>query len=615
MATRLQQIITIGPLDPGAVGSAAHSLNVDGRAVIPDRINRSDPGFAGIAATTTTVTVRNDTDAAASVQLYLRYYHTIDRVYGAKATQALTPDPWWDGGSASTVIADSVIDAFVFQPGGAATGPSVFASFPDLYTALVAARTAAGGNIPILLGYDTSLGAATVPAGTYDFTNVKQVGLGDAQVAVTYADGTVFTGARSWDNLVVTNANTVTAPVTDLATGDQVFLRRTTLQTTTGGAAALVNISAAGTYTVWLNEGSALGSAGATGPALIGSGAAVKTIRLVLDSTSTITVPTAVTTGGGATMIEQIPSMTKALQVSGTLALDSTTPFVLDTPASFAPTPPLTTSGAPVTAAFGSWCKVSSGVAQPLPAISTATARGPGVPVVVTNVSSLGSAPVTVTPAAGDTIMGGGGAYTIPGNTTAVFISDGVSNWYVMVDAPSAIPVPQVLRSSKYGGDDGAVAVDNDVALAVFLGYAYRDLAIGTNLRVSWRNVGAAVDVTWAEVALGVSSVGYFAGSTPVGLVTVGATSIAVPVVSATTNFTSTVTLTVEVPKGAAIYGIIAAATTTTAPTVLSGPADVQGSGVMLSCTTAGYRPSTAVGEASFAIDATLGEPKQAWSV
>lgn len=98
MATRLQQIITIGPVAPGAQASATHSLNVDGHAVVPDYISRTNMGFAGVSATTTQVMVRNDSGVDATVQLRLRYYHTIDRVYGNKSTQQLTPAPFWEGG-------------------------------------------------------------------------------------------------------------------------------------------------------------------------------------------------------------------------------------------------------------------------------------------------------------------------------------------------------------------------------------------------------------------------------------------------------------------------------------------------------------------------------------
>lgn len=107
MATRIQQIVSI-TLNAGAQGSVAHSLNIRGTPVIPDLIRRDNMGFAGISANATSVTVKNDTGAPATVQLYLRYYHTQDRVYGNAAVHQMTPAPFWVGGAASMVAPASV---------------------------------------------------------------------------------------------------------------------------------------------------------------------------------------------------------------------------------------------------------------------------------------------------------------------------------------------------------------------------------------------------------------------------------------------------------------------------------------------------------------------------
>lgn len=103
MATRLQQVVSI-TLNAGAQGTVAHALNVGGTPVIPDVIRRDDMGFAGVAATSTAITVRNDTLAPATVRLYLRYYHTQDRAYGDSAVTQLTPAPFWVGGASSLVV-------------------------------------------------------------------------------------------------------------------------------------------------------------------------------------------------------------------------------------------------------------------------------------------------------------------------------------------------------------------------------------------------------------------------------------------------------------------------------------------------------------------------------
>lgn len=619
MATRLQQIVSAEGVAPGATVAIPHSINVRGTAWIPDRINRSNMGFAGVACTTTAVSVRNDTDAEADIELYLRLYHTEDRVYGDSATLALTPNPWWDGGAGSVVAADAPLNTFLFQPGGAAVGPEVFASFALLYAALVAARVTDGGSAPMVIGIDTSLGAASIPAGTYDLTNVTLVGVG-AQPTLTFADGTVFTGLRRFENLIVSNANTTTAPITDAVDGDQFFLERAVLTSPNAGTIPVIRFgSGGGTFTVWLTEGSAIGSASATGRVLGSVGATAKTVRLVQDASSNVIAgATTIVFAAGATILDDVPSMIKIPVGVATLATGAPT---LETPMSLRPNPYLgNPSTVAVTAAMGQWLRLDTGgaganITQPLPSINAAAnnLRAPGVPIMISNKPS-GVTPglgfvVIVTPAAGDTI-GGGTSIQIPEGMTVLLVSNGVSDWTVIAND---VPVGQRYVTPKWDGADGSVVIDNDVARAMFLGYAYKDHPIGFSLQCAWRNVVAGVGITWGEIALGYSNT-FDAGTTPVTINTLGFVTVAAAgMASATTNVTSQVVLTSATRKGMPIWAIIAAANTVSAPTVLSGPVDTSGSLLAATCTTAGYRPSV-TGSGSFDVDSTRQVPKQVWS-
>lgn len=473
MATRLQQIVSAEGVAPGATAVITHNINVGGVPWIPDRINRDNMGFAGVAATTTTISVRNDTDEEADIELYLRLYHTQDRVYGNKATLALTPDPWWDGGADSIVPASGgVVNTFVYQPGGVATGPEVFASFPLLYAALVAARVAAGGQAPMTLAYDSTYGAVTVPAGTYDFTNVTQVGTGTGQTAVAYADGTVFTAARRWKNLIVTNLNTTTSPITDITDGDHLVFDNTVVQTQTGGTIAMFRhvLTTGQAATFWFTEGSTLG--GAETGRVISVANSNSQLRIKLDALSSIAVPGAISSGGFATpvMVITAPSMAQIPTAfsSWPVASGYTNPGpALPTPASLLPRPFLGTAQAgsfTVTPAdHGQWLRfnASSAFQQELPAISGISDGAAGVFLLVTDEHTPSANQVTIVPAAGDTIEGSSTARGVPRSGGLLLVSNGVSRWSIVAAwGLNRMLLPYIWRQ------DNVTASQTDVAIA-----------------------------------------------------------------------------------------------------------------------------------------------------
>lgn len=96
MANRLEQVLTFTNVAAGAAAVLPHSLNVNGRAVIPDFAAVNNGEFDVLEAGTdeTQVTVRNDGAAPADVDVRIWYEHTIERVYGSDAVTQLSPAPF-----------------------------------------------------------------------------------------------------------------------------------------------------------------------------------------------------------------------------------------------------------------------------------------------------------------------------------------------------------------------------------------------------------------------------------------------------------------------------------------------------------------------------------------
>lgn len=162
----------------------------------------------------------------------------------------------------------------------------------------------------------------------------------------------------------------------------------------------------------------------------------------------------------------------------------------------------------------------------------------------------------------------------------------------------------QRMLSPKYDGTAASAALNNDDAKAIFMGYAYRDFAIGETLRVGWRMNTAGADITWGEVAVGTGA--WSAGVAPT-ITPIDFTAVTTPMDddSATNEFT-VITLTTAIPKGRGLWVIFAQANTTTAPQLNVGPIDLDGTAVFVNNTTGGWRPSAQLNVATaFTIDAS----------
>ncbi len=106
---------------------------------------------------------------------------------------------------------------FVFQPGGGGTGPTVFADWEELHTALEQAKVDAGGTPPTGAWYVYfDAPTCTIPAGEWDMSNVVMSGLpsvgGLAATAVEIADGATLPGLRRIEG-AISVVSVSTAPV------------------------------------------------------------------------------------------------------------------------------------------------------------------------------------------------------------------------------------------------------------------------------------------------------------------------------------------------------------------------------------------------------------------
>ncbi len=623
MATRLIETVTATDVPAGGTVVIPHHVNVGGTGKIPDWISRDNMGFAGIAADSSSVTVRNDTTAAASITLYLFYDHTTQRVYGNAAVQQLTPAPFWIGGASSIISGGGggIVTEFVYQPGGTAAGPAVFADFASLYTALVAARAAAGGDVLITLGYDSSLGAVAIPAGVYDFTNVLQVGCsnGGGRTEIAYADGTSFTGARYWRDLVVTNLNTTTPPISDIIDGDQFTVSNTVVQSTTGSTIALFHVALAGGQAVTFGfcEGAALGGT-ETGRVISVSNSAHQT-RIQLDALSTIAVPAAVSNGGFGMpiLVVTAPSMIQVPRFTSWSGGSVSPGPALATPASLLPMPYLDVPGGAIASpGHGRWLRLSTeggAVSQTLPAIANATDGfgAAGVLLLVTNASTLDTA--TLLPATDDTILGLA-SLAVPGGGAVLLISDGVSQWSVVAAyGPTAptVAIPQKLMTPGWTAAMRIRALNPDQVYCTFLGYAWQDFNAGEAFAAAWGLDSSGSSTDWGEIALGTGD--WHAGQAPV-VAPVAVADIASVLDSGITGAKLVmVVLPVSIPAGTGLWAITGAAAGSVSA-VTANEGDPTHSGQIGVVTTPGWRPSSHLGEATTFDIWVDTYPRQAWS-
>lgn len=121
--------------------------------------------------------------------------------------------------SAAVIAAPTA--TFIYQPGGTA-GANIYTSFSDLMNAMALVK---GRKV---LEFDSRFGSISIPAGTWDMTNVVwTVDQSTAFPIIAIQEGATFTKLRMFDgSFGVHNQATATVPCTDLANGDVLYIQR-----------------------------------------------------------------------------------------------------------------------------------------------------------------------------------------------------------------------------------------------------------------------------------------------------------------------------------------------------------------------------------------------------
>ena len=329
----------------------------------------------------------------------------------------------------------------VYQPFTPAAGPVAFDSWPALMAQLTLMKAANNGTGQYLISFRDAGAAAFTPmiipaGGPYDMVGVTWSGLLSPGGANTHiADGASFVGLRQFqDGMFVRNLNTVTPADDSLDDVQLIEIRRSCdIAGNPGGAPMWGNGSMAiGSFIiVRLETNSNLGnnSAGPIFDFLDG-----RTLLITADNTepleptrSDLLVGTA-----GAVLLQRFPGGHN-VKKSNPLWLGTNLHFYFQ-PASLQPNPyRLAAAVAAVTSGFGNAIRLDASggpIVQPLVSISGSNTGSPGGQLSV--VETSGTAGVTVTPGAGDTIRGSAAPLVVPPGGGVLLQSDGVSNWDVV---------------------------------------------------------------------------------------------------------------------------------------------------------------------------------------
>ena len=206
------------------------------------------------------------------------------------ASQAIT----WDGTQWSPATVSS---SLVFRPGGVAS-QGVFPAWADLMAALA---TTSG---PATIVIDTSLGAATIPAGNWDMGYRTKIvpykNDANAPVALTLADNAVLANLASIDGVIAISAQGTSQP--NLSFGQSATLSISGgAMISNDGSLPLISVGAGVQIVVSLGQGGSYASPG--GYALADAATATSSITCSAFIFAQFSVPNAFTGVAGSSLI------------------------------------------------------------------------------------------------------------------------------------------------------------------------------------------------------------------------------------------------------------------------------------------------------------------------
>lgn len=374
--------------------------------------------------------------------------------------------------------------ALIFKPGSGASGPVVYASWSALMAQLTAMRDAGNHNGVFSILFDNSSSSITIPAGTYDMTNVEWRGLDTVTATpIAVAQGAILTKFRRASGVGITFGGS-TSPVQDVAAGDRVFFKENASLTCSGSTGFFNLTSLGASSAAFVLDRSIFTNAGTRCVTNAGSGVVFVVVAGAQLGSNTIT--------GTGTVSALVDAISTASETHVSLTGFTFVPF----PVFRAPTR-LTSSNLTAIVGENDIDTTSGNKIVTLPA----ALNNRGSIILVKHVGTANT--ITVNPTGSDTIDGAA-SYTISTvRGSAIFVSNGGSpgDWRIVsergaggggssptpgqkISQSIAMATAQVTELSSFVAVGNFALNPNDYALA------------GTTVTVKFLTVGSISDST-----------------------------------------------------------------------------------------------------------------------
>ena len=433
-ATTLKNIVQFAGLVVGVPVAIPHGINLLG---VPKAPHITIPRVAGfvVAVDTVNVTVtRVPTSPGPDLDVFVWFFHTIDAVFPAPVTTTPAGFPFILQPGGSSVASPAPVTCFVYRPGGVPVA-NVYTTWPTL----MAAVATVDGCKEILV--DDSIAAAFTTAGIWDLTETTLLGDLSLGSALTVIEGTILNGLRNIADRLTVTFTGVTPPVADFVVAPfELFVIERGARIVSAGGPFLQMTAATGLVVTFLHGGGFDPGAVVADVAIAGA-----TLIVQVGDKGVLSTATVSSVLGSVFVIE--PFVSSADLSESQPGVLGTQLFSNDTRARFTIIPG-------IAGAYGAGpnelveCDASGG---PFPVTLPPAFNNRGRHVCVKKTVSTGNA-VTILPGGGDTIDGGASAVLAALLGSIVLVSDGVSNWDVVVLPVTASATPVTCFVYRPGG-------------------------------------------------------------------------------------------------------------------------------------------------------------------
>lgn len=516
MGGRLHNTLSFVGLVVGVPTSLPHGLNVTGVAINPDVVIPQVGGFIVTADTINVTVTRLITSPGPNLNVLVTAWHSILRefgLFGPSQPAALSIQPFIVDLDASSSSAAAPVTCFVFRPGGIA-GANVYTTWPTLMAAVVSVQ----GCKQILI--DDSIAPALTTPIVSNMTDATLIGL-DNGSQLDVVEGTTLPGLRHVTNNLTLNFTGVTAPITGfggVGTVANTFFVENAAVLTSTGSPLIDNDSGVLALFIYLIDGSAIINNG--GPVVHTSGLGGATRVLCGPLSQLDDVLSSVAAASTQVRNEASDAIVSEAQsaVVGPYLFLNLTKARFDTSAinAVGPTSPSVNTLTHCDASGGPFT-----VTLPFAVENTGRYIAVKKAVPTTNV-------VTVAAQAGDTVDGAASIALTAPLDSCWLVSDGVSNWSVIVQPLASASEPSALPEQWEQQDVTAGQVS--VPLLPVVSQLFNEITanragsiVGLRTRLT-----AAVTAGSATVAVSVNGVAV-AVSVVLGIGSTGAGAVAAP--------------------------------------------------------------------------------------